>query len=146
MTTKVHGNTGRKNPHGEVAYSLLSREEQLEYHRVKQRAAYLKRKGSLTRNMNHTEESRAQWHRDKANRRCTRAKQARRDDEFTKFVYKEAHELRKLRNSLTGIEWHVDHVIPLKGELVSGLHVWNNFAVIPKLLNLSKGNKLALHD
>jgi len=138
--------TGVSFPHGEVAYSKLSRPEQLEYHRVKQRAAYALKVGGVKRNMNHTPESRKQWALDKSNRRCTRAKQARRVDEFTIFVYREAHELRKMRNELTKVEWHVDHIIPLKGKLVSGLHVWNNFAVIPKYTNLSKGNKIAIHD
>lgn len=133
-------------PHGEVAYSQLSREDQLEYHRVKQRAAYAKRVGGIKRNMNHTEETRAQWARDKSNRRCTRAKAARRYDELTLFVYKEAHELRKSRNKLTGIEWHVDHMIPLINPLVCGLHIWNNFAVIPKVENLRKGNYHSIHD
>ena len=110
--------------------------------------AYVKKFGPLVRNMNHTEESRAQWQRDKSNRRCTRAEQARVlwDKDFTDFVYKEAHELRKLRNQLTGIEWHIDHIIPLKGDLVCGLHVWNNFAVIPKVDNLRKGNDYPVHD
>jgi len=96
--------------------------------------------------MNHTPESRAQWNRDKSNRRCTRAKQARFDDEFTAFVTKEAHELRKLRNNLFGFEWHVDHVLPLKGDNVCGLHIWSNLAVIPKVENLRKGNKNSIYD
>ena len=49
-------------------------------------------------------------------------------------------------NKLTGIEWHVDHIIPLKGDVVCGLHVWNNFAVIPKVDNLRKGNYHPVHD
>lgn len=35
----------------------------------------------------------------------------------------------------------VDHIVPLKGALVSGLHVENNLMIIPKLKNLSKGNR-----
>lgn len=109
---------------------------------------YVRKNGPITRNMNHTEESRVQWHRDKSNRRCSRAKQARVDwdKKLTDFVYKEAHELRKLRNKLTGFEWHVDHIIPLKGEAVCGLHVYNNFAVIPKVDNLRKGNYHSIYD
>jgi hypothetical protein len=81
----------------------------------------------------------------KTNTRCTRAKQARRGDELTAFVTAEGHRLRILRNSCTKIEWHVDHIIPLKGKTVSGLHVWNNLQVIPKTLNLRKGAQENYH-
>lgn len=120
-------------------------QENREYWREINRKAYLKKVGSLTRNMHHTEASKAQWHRDKANARCTRAKQARFNDELTQFVTKEAHDLRKLRNKTTGVEWHVDHTVPLKGTIVCGLHIWNNLAVIPKVENLRKGNKNSIH-
>ena len=62
-------------------------------------------------------------------------------EEFTSFVFQEAQRLRKLRNAYTGIEWNVDHIVPVSGSNVSGLHVWNNFAVIPKVENLRKGNR-----
>jgi len=110
--------------------------------------AYLNKVGSLRWVLNRTPEDRRQRALDKANRRCTRAKQAGViwDKELTDFVYKEAHELRKLRNKTTNIEWHVDHIIPLKGDAVCGLHVWNNFAVIPKVENLRKGNNHTVYD
>lgn len=94
-----------------------------------------------------TEELRKQYYRDKATLRSTRAKQARVkwDKEFTDFVYMEAHLLRKSRNESTGIEWQVDHIIPLKGKFICGFHVWNNFAVIPKVENLRKGNYYSIH-
>lgn len=128
-----------------MAYSQLSKEEQLAYKRVANRKAYAKRVGGVKRNMNHTPETRAQWARDKANRRCTRAKQARFTDELFQFVIAEAHELRKLRNKTTRFEWHVDHIEPLKGKDICGLHIWSNIQVIPKLLNLVKGAKRAVH-
>lgn len=46
----------------------------------------------------------------------------------------------KVREHITGLDWHVDHIIPLKGRKVCGLHVWNNFAVIPATLNKRKSN------
>ena len=36
----------------------------------------------------------------------------------------------------------VDHVVPLQGEFVSGLHVHYNLVVMPKTLNSWKHNKL----
>jgi len=41
----------------------------------------------------------------------------------------------------SGQAWHVDHIIPLQGELVSGLHVPNNLRVIPGKQNIAKSNK-----
>lgn len=132
-----------------MSYQSLSYQEQLDYKRKANRKAYLKRiGGKLTRMspLENTPEREKQRQLDKANARCTRAKLARRTDEFTQFVYKEAHDLRKLRNTLTNFDWHVDHIIPLKGKEVCGLHVWNNFAVIPKVENLRKGNNHTVHD
>lgn len=61
--------------------------------------------------------------------------------EFDKFVMEEAHKLAKLREEMTGFKWDVDHIIPLCGKQVSGLHVHNNIQVIPKSMNVQKHNK-----
>ena len=66
------------------------------------------------------------------------------DQELTEFVSAEAYRLSESRNLATGFKWHVDHVIPLQGKRVSGLHSWSNLAVIPATLNLQKNNRFAV--
>jgi hypothetical protein len=64
------------------------------------------------------------------------------DAELTALAVVEAHDLATRREAVTGFSWHVDHVIPLRGKTVCGLHVWSNLAVIPAAINVRKNNKL----
>ena len=53
--------------------------------------------------------------------------------------YKQAKDL----SESTGIKHHVDHIVPLRGRNVCGLHVENNLRVISATENLRKNNKWA---
>jgi hypothetical protein len=53
----------------------------------------------------------------------------------------EAYQLAAKRTALTGFAWEVDHVVPLRGKDVCGLHVVHNLRVVPRALNRAKGNQ-----
>jgi len=61
-------------------------------------------------------------------------------DKEEKFLIVEAYNLAKLRNKMSNIVWHVDHIIPLLAEKASGLHTIHNLQVIPAKLNQLKNN------
>ena len=60
-------------------------------------------------------------------------------DSDDKWMMKQAYELAAMRSKMFGFVWHVDHVIPLHGKQVSGLHVPLNLQVIPGADNVRKG-------
>lgn len=57
------------------------------------------------------------------------------------WLIEEVYDLARLRSHMLGFIWHVDHVIPLQGKNVCGLHVPYNLQVIPSSENCSKRNQ-----
>lgn len=60
------------------------------------------------------------------------------DLDAIRLIYEEAARI----SEESGIEHHVDHILPLAGKTVSGLHVQNNLRIITATENLKKRNKL----
>ena len=54
------------------------------------------------------------------------------------------YQLANMLTRETGKPHHVDHIIPLQGKNVSGLHVFSNLRVIPGEENVKKSNKYTI--
>lgn len=77
-----------------------------------------------------------------ARRKATKLQQTPKWVDFEElWLIKEVYALSAQRTKMTGFIWHVDHIIPLQGKTVSGLHVIENLQVIPGVDNIRKANK-----
>lgn len=60
-------------------------------------------------------------------------------DQIREFYF-----LAKTASEVFGVKCHVDHIIPLQGKEVCGLHVPWNLQVLEASANISKGNKMKI--
>jgi hypothetical protein len=66
-------------------------------------------------------------------------------DEDALWIIDEAVALARLREQLVGGSWHVDHIVPLHGRVVSGLHSPDNIQVVPAQYNMYKGSRFDIN-
>jgi 5-methylcytosine-specific restriction endonuclease McrA len=91
-----------------------------------------------------------QQNKDKANinkKNCSLKRKKRLPSWLTLEDLKQIEEIylkAKNMSKQTGLEYHVDHIIPLNGKNVSGLHVPSNLQILLASDNLSKSNKFMI--
>jgi hypothetical protein len=125
-----------KNKEAIAENGAVYREENRDAVRNRQRVRYSKNSAELRARSSETRAARAQrvvnWGRDY--QMATREKE------------RELHELCVELKAMTSESYSVDHMIPLMGRLVCGLHVPNNLQVIPEALNRMKINKFVFTE
>lgn len=130
---RQHYATGKKRP------QVVTKEKQREYNASKYQR---NREKILAGVKKYQSENRAAANaRKKAYKETKRGATPKWLTDHDKLVIEQKYLLAGIHEWVTGMKWHVDHVIPLRGATVSGLHVPDNLQVILAEENLTKSNR-----
>lgn len=134
----------QRNKERLAAYKAAWAAQNQESVKAKRKAKYLASRTEILQKA-------AEWKRDNpalVNARCAKRHAAKKQrvpswlTDFDKFVIQETYDMAQLMTQLTGTPYTVDHILPLQGETVSGLHVPQNLQVVTQTYNASKQNKV----
>ena len=137
--------TGKPCANGHVAERLKSNRTCIECLNIKK-----KKRGSIPEVRSSDLKRLMNWNKKNPHRHLARtrkrqaAKLQRTPNWLSTFQLKQMADTYAIAAKLTGITgelYHVDHIVPLQGKKVSGLHVPWNLQVIPAKDNLAKSNK-----
>lgn len=152
---EISAKSRAKNPDRVAETKRKYRERNAEKIRLSRKAAYEKNKcAELARALEYKEKNKLELARKAATRlrnnpylnrfyrseRRAAEKQAR-PAWYSRDKARSLYRLASYLAELTGISFHVDHIVPLKSDLVCGLHWHGNMQVITGSENQSKSNR-----
>jgi len=133
-------------------YYLLNKEKKLQYCATlyKEKSDEFKQRSQLDylANKQSRASTKSQWKQNNKNKIAFYNANRRASEKNATPLWADLNQIQEFYDTanglsmLTGIWYHVDHIIPLTSKKVCGLHTQGNLQVIPAKENLSKHNKI----